>query len=269
MKNLFFLLALTTLLTSCSSKFDPDIAFKGKIDENFLTAMSRGEIPVSLIQNCSESYIYTKPYVDGHGVGDWEEWDGDGWSVSNPNIFVFNGCSWNVYNPTPHLTTKDQFEDVITTVWLDYKEKTGYNKSHFIKCTFEIDIPDKKVMIGERWYKIESANNGMLVLSSDGYAYGSGLKITSLVKHIYTYYNKPEKCFNPENDEAYETIKDATLARLRLMIEYFGDVWTKNTGNGVLEIKLAKIEELFLAGKSRWEDLTDEEKDDVYLSHRQ
>ena len=269
MKNVFYALALTALMTACSSKFDPDVAFKGEIDENFLTTLSRGEIPVTLVQDCSKSYIFTKPYVDGQGVGDWEEWNGEGWSVSNHNIYVFNGCSWDVYSHLPFLDAdRILLESWITNAWWDYEDKTGYNKRHFIKCPFEFDIKNKKVLIGELWNNIESANNDILVLSHDGYGYGatetSSFGIRSLVKHIYTYYSKPQTIFDPENDETYETIKDVVLARLRLMIEYFGDVWTETAVDGIYELKLAKIEELLLAGKNKWEDLTDEEKDEIY-----
>lgn len=260
MKKIFFTLIMAALLSSCSS-IDPDVDFKGKVDDDFMITLSRGEIPMSLSADYQKSYVFTKSYKNGKTSGDWKKLDYTkllGFSITNPDVHILNGSSWTGYEKFPHMGDDYLGERGVANAWREYKQFTGYDKCQLRKCSFEYDPQNRRVLIDDKWYNVESATGDKIVLSEDSF-FGDDkngvTEITEVVKYVYTYYKKPPY-FDPWNVDTYESVVDIMLGQIRIMKEYKGDVWTFNRGG---KLNLAKLEEVLLAGKLTFEDLDEGE----------
>lgn len=268
MKLFYLALTIILFLTACSSNIDPDIAFKGEIDDTFLTALSRGETSITLNRVPNECYEFIKPVVEGNVVGEWEK----SATLCSPalilDLYISQGCAWNEYlfDQTDHRHRLD-FESEINCAWIEYKSKTGFNKKEYIKCHFKYEAQSKKIMIDDLWFNVESATENKFVLSheSNSYVYKDDKNIVSnVVKEIYSY------CKGSENaDElvgeaiTYESRKEVLIAHIRMMKEYGGDIWTLSWGGSIPRINLSLIEEIIASDKT-YSSLSNRDLEEIF-----
>ena len=229
MKFFIYTLILTALLTACSSKFDPDIAFKGEIDDNFLTALSRGEASVTFEHDFGSCFFY-KSYIDGKAVGEWKELNTDGllgFSTSfYKQIVIADGYTWNCYDID---INGDIYEQMVDGAWNYYKEENGLSHNEYVKCRFEYNPSEKAVKIYGSVYEVESASDDKLVISCETPSYHYNDKgewvIFQIQKGIYTLRKKDGLPIDFENSLMFDSRKDVILARLAVLREHYGDVF--------------------------------------------
>lgn len=250
MKKIFFTLILTAFLSSCS--VDPEVDFKGKIDEGFLLSISRGEVSMTLSPNDKKSHIYTRPCKDGKPS---EKWKVD---VANeePCVHIFNGSSWVVYSKMPWDQEDYLCEGEVDWAWDQYCRQIRNDKTQMRKCMFEYDSQTKRVLFDEKWWNVESASKGKIVIS---YSYECNKdnhpQPVNVAKHVYTFNVKP-LYYDPDNVDTYESAIDAMLSHIRILRHYKGEIWNFSSG---LKLNLSLLEEAFLAGKLQYEDLDEGE----------
>ncbi|MDE5810101.1 MAG: membrane lipoprotein lipid attachment site-containing protein [Muribaculaceae bacterium] len=262
MKKIFFTLILTAFLSSCS--VDPEVDFKGKIDEDFLLSISRGEVSMTLSPNDKKSHIFTRPCEDGKPSEKWKV--DDAWGESA--VHIFSGSKWVYYGKLPSDREDYLCEGAVETAWGQYKLqiKDTNSKIQMRKCSFEYDPQTKKVLFDDKWWNVESASKGKIVIS---YSFECNKdnhpQPVNIAKHVYTF-NVKSLYYDPDNVDTYESAIDAMLSHIRILRNYKGDIWTFY--NGESKLNLAKLEEALLAGKIKYEDLDEGEYEAITMCEK-
>ena len=257
------LILITVTLNACSSYDDPDIKFKGKVDSDFMTSLSRGEI--SMTFDLTDHKVYEMDYHDYiSGKGNWEDIDDiDG--IVGPmvtdftgNLTVINGKTFSPLRMTDAGTSQPS---ILTIPWKRYCKETDCDETIYINNPFTYDSNSQTVTIGQHTYscsgnsktnkveyQIEKAENGEITLSnvSTYQKQERGEYVPYCVRKEYLFYKKTA-LKQIETNNCYDSITDALLSIVRLMRNKYGDTpyWSMGYIDNIqyqMIIDLAQVE---------------------------
>lgn len=252
------LLAMAAV-SACSSEDDPNDAFKGNVDKNFMESIARGETSITFNLNHINGYeMDYAAYQDGTGKwGTRKELDGP--SISGINgLTVLNGNSWRsvkryqIYTGCP---------SPLFDVWTIYEELNGFRKGVYVSCPVEYNADNKTFKVEDTVYNIEKATDNELVLSTEGLSYSMNNQhelVPSKATKYIMFYNKAamempdiETCIYSESET------NAKLEMVRILREFFGDEVNLNNYHGNMltypMVNLKTIEEHLRSGKDEYE----------------
>lgn len=254
------LLAMVAV-SACSSYEDPDVAFKGKVNANFLNALSRGETSVTF--KIEKVHSYEKEYNKNSLNGDkWTEitgkYDIDGINIIPDRFSIYQGRTWI----TVELSDLIPEECLLAGAWNIYCKKTKFNKDIFVADKVEFNQDNKTLKLNGTVFEVESANEDKLIISNLSETYSiksSELKPSHLSKTIIIL--KKNAIEIPETGHilSYESRNEAMLAMVRMIRAEYGDVLNLGSNYTFPHINLAQIEENILndcigqgIGKLNW-----------------
>ena len=238
------------LFAACQSYDDPDVAFKGNIDDGFLNSLARGESSISLTE--TDSRYYEKDYDNyRHNSGKWEEPKEDllGGGFRSKNLIITEGKSWSdvlLYNPSTLAPS------LVAYPWEIYCQKTKFDKKVYVACPVKYNATDKTLSIDDKTFTVEKASDTELILSITGLLYKSNVSTGKLEpskasKNILFYEKAAIETPDIDNAIYYDSNKNAKIAMVKMMREYFGDVINLNLYQGSMLsypiINLAQLEE--------------------------
>ncbi|MDE5858527.1 MAG: membrane lipoprotein lipid attachment site-containing protein [Muribaculaceae bacterium] len=265
MKKIYFALTLAAVLTACSEEFNPDVDYKGEIEDNYLTQLEQGEASATFRYNKNETRVYTRTFVDSVG-GKWSEVTGTVAPMTAPDYFdLYQGKSWIPYVPSPKREEQVLFEPEIEIAWKEYISKTGFDTTECIVYPVVYDVEAQKIQITEVWYTVERANNQRLLLSINKMESNN-----EEVKNLYTYY-QPDYMgsWNAQKwDEhfgkmqGFNTPEEIILNRIDLMKIFNKEnpIWKYNPKDtDYRHLNLDLIKELILEGKTE-DEVTNNER---------
>ncbi len=238
---------LAMIATGACSYEDPDIAFKGNIDNNFLRSLARGESSITLTKTGAKNYVMDyKKYLNGSGK--WDEEKGDilgGGSAGIDQLIIINGRTWS---PIYLFDRSTLAPSLILGPWNVYRKRTGFDKEVYIACPIEYDEEAKTLKIKDHTYSIEKAENKNLTLSiiseiyqlTDNYQW----TITQASKSIVFY--KKSAMETPDMDKVlyFDSEKEAKLAMVKILREYFGDVINLNSFGNAFTLPILNLAQL-------------------------
>lgn len=221
------LLAMAAV-SACSSYEDPDIAFKGKVDGDFLNSLARGETSVTFSKNGTKGYVMDYASYQ-NGTGKWDEAPKGqlgGAGLGYDKLVIINGRTWS---PLELYDKSTLAPSLLVIPWKAFCKETGYNKSVYVACPMEFDAESKSLKIGELTYSVEKAEGNELTLSMIGHIYQindqtGDFEITEASKTLL-FYKKAAMETPDMNQVAYfDSEKDAKLGMIAMLREHFGDV---------------------------------------------
>lgn len=213
---------------ACSSYEDPDVAFKGNVDGNFLNALARGETSVTFSKKDSKSYeMDYAAYLNGTGKWDDEPKDQlGGGGLGYDKLVIINGRTWS---PLELYDKSTLAPSLLVTPWKVFCKETGYNKDVYVACPMEFDAESKSLKIGELTYSVEKAEGNELTLSRIGQIYQindqtGDFEITKAYKTVVFY--KKAAMETPDMNQVvyFDSEKDAKLGMIAMLREHFGDI---------------------------------------------
>ena len=212
-------------MVACTSYEDPDIAFKGKIDKNFLSSVSRGETSVTYTKKDSRDYfkdIAAANNSDEKWREDREEVDG--WSSPLPMILtITDGRAWSPIDLNDPITL---CPSLVSSPWIIFCKETGYDKEVYIACDVEYNEDDNVLKIGNIDLSVEKASDNQLTAS---YIYtiskvdNDVLVPWRLEKTVVFYERSMLAELDKDKIIFFETEKEAKIAMVQMLREYFGD----------------------------------------------
>ena len=223
------LLAMVAI-SACSYE-DPDIAFKGNIDANFLNSLARGETSITLSKtDCKEYEMDYQKYLNGSGKWDKAE-DGrlGGSDLGVDKLIIINSRTWN---PILLFNKSTLAPSLIYEPWEIYCKETGFDKEIYIACPIEYDADSKTLKIENITFSIEKAENDKLILSTVGeiyqYTQPDKFEPTKASKTILFYKKSAMEPPDMDNILYFDTEKEAKLAMVRILRGHFGDYIDRN-----------------------------------------
>jgi len=234
-------------LSACSSYDDPDMAFKGKVDEAFLTALARGEASVAFHKK--DVRTYEKEYTAyQRSNGKWEEVKEDQLGIGKtlvPDMFsISDGRTWALFD----FDRTIEEESLLAGSWNIHCKRTGYDKEIYEACPFEFNATDKKVTINGREFEVEKAEGDELIISMIGTLYSTDEATgewgpSHAYKDIYFLNKKAPDVPDPDKITYYDSHKDVLLAIVRLLRSEYGDTFNMGSNLTYPHVNLAQIEE--------------------------
>lgn len=232
------LVTLLAVISGCSSYEDPDIAFKGNIDENFLNGLSRGETSVKF--DLSDYKVFEMDYASYHkGNGKWSTFNKSigGLHPSLSSLIILDGKCWSVLNLVDAQTLQPS---VLSQLWFNYCKETGCNNTVYVTCPFEFNAKDNYVVVGGHTFSVNGnskstkLNLGIEKAAADNMIL-SGLNTISVVddnnnlvpdyvtKTILFYKKVVLEPLAVDECYKFDNITDALLGIIKLLREKYGD----------------------------------------------
>lgn len=241
------LLAMVAV-SACSSDDDPMTPYKGKIDYELLSAISRGDR--SILLEIDSVYTVRKKVTDK----EWKETVVVGWSASS--LVITDG---KALRSVSLINTTDG-ASILYIPWNVYCHETGYDKTYAFASSLEYDEKNKTISFGASKNDIEKAVGDELNISETLEWDIEGEP--GLTKFTYCYKIKPY--FKGIEDYIIvKTEKEAKLAMVKLLREHYGDVmrlkasdFQKFNEHSVLKtnpvIDLAALEDDIVNNRGEW-----------------
>lgn len=216
----FLMMALA--VCSCSNDSKPEQTGMEDIDAVFLSGLARGEI--STVFDLDKMEVLEKNYDPVNGVdGNWRESSLLGWEYPDySSIMVMSGSVWRPIWLF-HISAESS---ILYYPWKYYCKETGWTKAIRIAVAFEFDADNKKLRIDKSSYDIEKADTKSITISStlvrEVPDNGDGDLVPGLLKFVL-HYSRDSKAPDVDSILFFDSEKDAKLAMVRMMREYFGD----------------------------------------------
>lgn len=239
MKHLFKILAMSVTLLAvialpaCTSDDGPIINDdqSAKIDVNFLKSLARGETAITF--DADTVVWYSKVYDPLFGEVDtlqngWIEnrnmpVDGWIWPVYS-NITISDGYVWHKVN----LSNSARNFSLVYEPWKIYCKQTGYSKQIYVTCPLKFDAENIAITIYGDKYDVEQADETSLSISQTIANTDSELtdeqRDKTKLKTELRYKKGIKEEFDPELIICFGSNKEAKIAMVRMMREYFGDI---------------------------------------------
>ena len=170
-------------ISACSSEDDPNNAFKGNVDKEFMESIARGETSITFNLNHTNEYeMDYAAYQNGTGKWDTRK-EVDGPSISGINgLTVLNGKSWR---PVNRYQIGTGCPSSLFSVWTIYEELNGFCKKVYVSCPVEYNADNKTFKVEDKVYNIAYIIHSGFI---SGYQnrYGDNLKPPTNVYHRMT-----------------------------------------------------------------------------------
>lgn len=225
------ILMIVAVFSSCSTYEDPNIVFKGPVDNDFLTALSRGEESIQLYEN--EAFIYYQAIDDnGKSQSKWLKRE----NLSSKQLgLIPEGFNFPVYKnliisqgKVLHIEpytddTNPATKSPVYYCWDIYCNETENDIKFGYTSPFVYNTENQTLTICNYTFNIESIDKNHFILSS----------FADLYNHFHTacINMKCVTCFDGRpiledisKVRLYDTQVEMQIGMLILMRKYFGDV---------------------------------------------
>jgi len=248
-KTIVVALFVAAIMCACSSYDDPDIDFKGNIDNTFMNSLARGTTSVTFTwDDILEYEMDYKEYQKGERK--WEDVTGKYIGGALPGfgkLIILNGCSWSPVSLTDPTTS---CPSMISAVWPIYCRLTGFDKEVYVACPIEFDAEKKTLKVDDCIYNIEKAEGDNMILSTESVFYRSDEREGLVPSHArkYVIFYKKATMESPDMDKViyFDSNKEAQIAMVVMLREYFGDKINLNSYGNMYTypiVNLALLEE--------------------------
>ncbi len=223
MKHIYKLAAIVIALlamlaiSACSSEEPNDN--KGRIDTDFLSALARGDVSVTL---CADSIAtFEKEYDVLNGIdGEWREVIYDGWG--SRSFTIADGKALFSLD----LMDFSSGASILKDPWDIYCDETGCDKFFEIAHPFVYDAEKNTITINSIIYDVEETDKKEIILSfvrERPTIHGK----PGLLKFVRGYVVKPNM-IDLDRCLLFDSKKDAKIAMVKMFRAYFGDILNLN-----------------------------------------
>lgn len=219
MKRIYNMVAIVIALlamlaiSACSSE-EPN-GNKGNIDTNFLAALARGDVSVTL--DLDSMATFEKEYDAINGIdGDWQKVIYNGWGATG--FTIADGKA---------LFSLDFLDftsgsSILKEPWDLYCNETGCDKFFEIVHPFEYDVDNNTITVDSFIYDVEESDNKKIILSYEQ-EWPTTHGKPGLLKSVNRYVVRPNM-IDLDRCLLFDSKKDAKIAMVKMLRNYFGDV---------------------------------------------
>lgn len=255
--------ALVTLMimmavAGCSSYEDPDVVFKGPVDDDFLSALARGEVSIQLTTHYYQRYYQA---IDNNGkcVSKWGSYADlpTEWQQIMTGCFrlpdfkqttISEGKTIHIepYNDENEPSAIPEIYQVYS-MWNYYVRETASDIKYGYCRPVTYNKDSHTLRIRDFDFHVESANDKKIVLSFFADNYQCIQTAAVNIKYVATFEVKPTNGLDISKTKLYDDRNDMILAMVILMRSYFGDIFDYGKyieGNRYVE-NIAELEAKF------------------------
>lgn len=173
LRTVFTVLICAICLAGCSSHTyeDPDITFKGEINDELLSDLADGKL-ISEIR-CYSAEIYSKPIDDRGNIADeWQFVETERWSMGYNDhkmirfnlleMYIKDGRAW-IYDP--YYRAINYNIPLLYGMWGSFARIAKIEDLYGYKCDFVYDKQNHKLTINGNRFDVECCDENHLVLS--------------------------------------------------------------------------------------------------------